>query len=193
MDVVEKIDAFEKHVFDRQLNIAKILSDHFDANADDDPLAESAFAIVNLTFTYFEMLEQFVTGQSSQNQSPGFFANGFAYVFPAAEVDPNDVARLYSTIRCGMYHSAMPKDCCGLSRELQSPIANESGVLIINPKLLTQRIIEHFQQYCRDLRDGEHCDLQTNFEQMFDSFSQGAITVADATTSVTAEPTHDQT
>ena len=192
MNVCEKIDAFENHVLNRQLRIAQILGKHFVADADSDPLSESAFVIISIVFSYFEMIEQFAVGQSSHGQSGQFFERGFRRVFPTSTVDPSDAARLYSMIRCGMYHLSMPTDRCGLTRELKAPIANENGALLINPKLLTDELITHFAQFCSDLRDGLHCELQQNFETMFDGLGTSAATTGHATTNTTPAP-WDQT
>ena len=125
MNVIEKIAAFERHVFDRQLNIARILAEHFVDNREDDPLAESAFAIVSLGFSYFEMIEQFASGESSDSNTDRFFKKGFARVFPrSVVVDADDANRIYKMLRNGMYHTAMPKDRCGLSRDLKTAIAD---------------------------------------------------------------------
>ena len=188
MNTCQKIDAFENHVLNRQLRIAGILGDHFVANTADNPLSESAFSIISIVFSYFEMIEQFSVGRSSHRQSSEFFKRGFRRVFPTTTVNLADAARLYSLMRCGMYHSAMPTDRCGLTRELAVPIANENGVILINPKLLTDKLIEHFQQFCSDLRGGLDCCLQQNFETMFDSLRINSTTTSSATTNTTPAP-----
>jgi hypothetical protein len=134
------------------------------------------------------MIEQFATGESCRKQEGDFFKRGFARVFPNSVVVAADVARLYSMMRCGMYHSAMPTDRCGLTRELATAIANENGVIVINPALLIDELISHFGRFCSDLRDGCHCDLQHNFEAMWDSLSANAQTTTYPTTKTTAAP-----
>lgn len=188
MNVCDKINAFEQHVFDRQLRVAQILGQHFTRDAIGDPLSQSAFAIVSIGFSYFEMIEQFAAGQSSHGQSSHFFKRGFARVFPHSVVASNDAARLYSIMRCGMYHSAMPTDRCGLTRELPTAIANENGVIVINPALLIDELISHFDRFCSDLRDGCHCDLQRNFEKMWDSLFENAQATSYSTTKTTPVP-----
>jgi hypothetical protein len=188
MNVCQKIDAFERHVLDRQLRIAQILGHHFRDNVDGDPLSQSAFAIISIGFSYFEMIEQFASGKSSNHNSKDFFKFGFARVFPNSPVSSDDVARLYLMLRCGMYHTAMPTDRCGLTRELPSAIANENGVIVINPALLIDELISHFCQFCSDLRDGFHCNLQRNFETMFDSLPATAQTMAFVTAKGTPAP-----
>jgi hypothetical protein len=188
MNICDKIDAFERHVLTRQLRIAQLLGEHFSFNAAGDPLSQSAFAIISIGFSYFEMIEQFAMGQSSEGRSRAFFKRGFARVFPNSAVNNDDVARLYSVMRCGMYHTAMPTDRCGLTRELSTAIANENGVIVINPALLIDELISHFSQFCSDLRDGDHCDLQYNFETMFDLLSANAQTTTYADTPTTEAP-----
>ncbi len=168
----DKIDAFERHVLDRQLRIAQILGRHFEDNSPGDPLSESAFAILNLCLQYFEMYEQFASGQSSQKKSQEFFNRGFQKVFPKHGLAAINVTRIYTMIRCGMYHTAMPKNRCGLSRELDVPISDEGGVILINPLRFVGAVIAHFNQYCADLRRGGDCDLQRNFETMWDLVAQ---------------------
>lgn len=190
--VCEKIDAFEKHVFDRQLRIAQILGDHFTKNAEGDPLAQSAFAVMSLCLNYFEMIEQFAMGQSSNSNSPEFFKRGFQRVFPNSEFTANEISRIYGLLRCGLYHTAMPKGRCGLTRELHEPIKVSNGDLLINPSLLVDSIIAHFEQFCCALRDGQHCELQSNFETMWDSIAQRGLatgTVTSPSIPTTPEPT----
>ncbi len=73
MNICDKIHAFEQHMLVRQLRIAQILGKHFTRNEDGDPLAQSAFAIISIGLSYFEMIEQFATGKSSKIKSEAFF------------------------------------------------------------------------------------------------------------------------
>jgi hypothetical protein len=188
MNICEKINSFEQHVLDRQLRIAEILGQHFTRNEEGDPLAQSAFAILSIGLSYFEMIEQFATGKSSKDNTADFFRRGFERVFPHSIVITNDAASLYSSMRCGMYHTAMPKDRCGLTREQSKAIANDNGYITINPAMLIEALIEHFGQYCSDLRDGCHPNLERNFETMWDSFQPDVNRVASLTTTATPAP-----
>jgi hypothetical protein len=172
----EKIDAFEKQILDRQLTIAKYLADHFVADIPGDPLSQSAFAILSIVTNYFEMIEQFSIGASSHGNSSAFFCSGMARVFSATEVSTADANRLYSFMRCGMYHSAMPTDRCGLSRELQVPIYNDGGVILINPAMLVDRLIAHFSAYCTQLRGSSNPTLRQNMLNLFGLLSTNART-----------------
>lgn len=180
----EKIDAFEKHVLDRQLLIAKHLASRFVANTPDDPLSQSGFAIFSIVTNYFEMIEQFSVGASSHRKSGAFFRGGMARVFSTTEVAPADADRLYAFMRCGMYHSAMPTDRCGLSRELQVPISNNGGVIIINPALLVDRLIAHFSVYCNQIRGSLNPTLRQNMLNLF-----GLLEAQSRTSSHTASQT----
>ena len=184
----EKIDALEKHVHDRQLVIAKHLADHFVANEADDPLSQSAFAILSIVTNYFEMIEQFHVGASSKGKSEAFFRDGIARVFTAAEISAADADRLYSFMRCGMYHSSMPTDRCGLSRDLPVPVRNDSGVIIINPALLVDRLISHFNSYCAELRGSTNPVVRQNMLKLFGLLATSAKT-STATACQTQTPT----
>jgi|688.fasta_scaffold465687_1 hypothetical protein len=163
----EKIEAFEKHILDRQLVIAKHLASRFVADTPGDPLSQSGFAILSIVTNYFEMIEQFSVGASSHRNSGVFFRDGMARVFPTTEVTPTDADRLYSFMRCGMYHSAMPTDRCGISRELHVPIFNDGGVILINPALLVDQLIAHFSTYCSQIRGSSNPTLRQNMLNLF--------------------------
>jgi hypothetical protein len=186
--VCEKIDAFERHVLKRQLRIAEILATHFAQDADGDELSESGFVVLSIGLAYFEMIEQFASGISSRGASKSFFERGFARVYSTPTVAATDVSRIYETVRCGMYHTAMPQDRCGLSRHLSSAVANENGVIVINPERLIIDLIKHFGSFCTKLRDGTDCQLQSNFEHMFDSLAASARTTSSASTRTTPSP-----
>lgn len=187
----EKIEAFEKHVLDRQLVIAKHLASRFTANTPGDPLSQSGFAILSLVSNYFEMIEQFCEGAPSNGDSCAFFRRGMARVFSTAEVTPADARRLYSFMRCGMYHSAMPTDRCGISRELHVPIFNDRGVILINPALLVDRLIAHFSTYCSQIRGSSNQTLRQNMIRLFgllDTQARTSTHIANRTQTGTTPP-----
>ncbi len=188
----EKIDAFKNHLLDRQLMIAKQLAEHFVADTPGDPLSQSGFAILSIITNYFEMIEQFHVGASSRNNSKTFFCAGIARVFSLAEVSTDAADRLYSFMRCGMYHSAMPTDRCGLSRELQVPIYNDGGIILINPALLIDRLIAHFSNYCNQIRGSSDPILRQNMLNLFSLLTTQArtsIQIANqTTTNITPAP-----
>jgi len=134
--VCEKINALESHVLTRQLRIAHALGEHFRADRPGDALSESGFVILNVGLAYFEMIEQFASGEASNGRSADFFKRGFNRVYPASGVSAADVNRIWKFIRNGMYHVAMPTDRCGLSRHLGCAFAAENGALVINPAQL---------------------------------------------------------
>jgi len=186
--VCEKINALENHVLTRQLRVAQALGERFTAARRDDALSESGFVILNVGLAYFEMIEQFESGETSVRRSGDFFKRGFNRVYPASSVSPEDVSRIWKSVRNGMYHVAMPTDRCGLSRHLGCAFAIENGALVINPAKLIDDLIAHFSTYCQELRDGGHCQLQKNFERMFDRLGSDAPTTSQPNTSNTPVP-----
>ncbi|MEX0728924.1 MAG: hypothetical protein WD065_21800 [Planctomycetaceae bacterium] len=191
--ISNKIDEFEKHVYGRQLRIAQVLSSHFQVDSPGDPLSESAFAILNLCLSYFEMFEQFSTSRPSNGQSELFFERGFEKVFPNHKFPTGEITRIYRTLRCGMYHIAMPKGRCRLTREIPDPFLIDNGVLLINPARFVDSVIDHFVQYCAVLRAGCDYQLQSNFEEMWDKIAQqcqAAGNVGETKKLTTPEPTY---
>jgi hypothetical protein len=169
------VDAFEKHVLTRQLKIARILADHFVADREGDPLSESAFAILHLCVHYFEMVEQFESGQSSDSRSKLFFVRGFRKVFPALVITESDLEAIYRTLRCGMYHSGIPKSRIFLDRDFDCAISFEDGTLTINPSLFVDVLIQHFENFCSFLRDDVHHQLQENARKIWGEIQSDCI------------------
>ncbi len=189
------VDAFEKHVLTRQLRIARILADHFVQNKEGDPLSESAFAILHLCIQYFEMVEQFETGRSSEFNSKKFFVGGFRRVFPTPSFTDLDLESIYSVLRCGMYHSGIPKSRICLDRDLHYAIRFEQGIVSGNPSLFVDALIEHFQRLCSFLRDDVHCQLQENADKIWNVIETACVSGASYATPTkgTPNPAEDST
>ena len=113
------VEAFKKHVLTRQLKLAQVLGEHFQANTENDPLSESAFAIMHLCMQYFEMIEKISSGDFISRTSKKFFRGGFLRVFPSLPSD--DVDHLYEGLRCGMFHSGIPELQLDLDRNFGQP------------------------------------------------------------------------
>lgn len=185
----EKIDAFETHVLTRQLRIGEILGDKFIANQTDDELSQSAFVILGIGVAYFEMIAQFASGQDSKGKSQDFFETGFKKVYCKSSVSVNG-SDIYTFIRCGMFHTGMPTDRCGLSRNPKQTFTIDNRVLIINPACLITDLKRHLEQYCKELRnpDNSFDSLRQNFEKTFDRIASKAPTTSYGQTDATGPP-----
>jgi hypothetical protein len=125
---------------------------------------DAGFAILTLVTVYFEPIESYHTGQSSNHQSKTFFRRGFFCVFDGLAAtlknngfaDANRVAaeianEIYDQLRCGLFLCSVDgRDlrCCGrrkltsiFTRTQQSPWAPKGSVMLAaasNPSLVTK-------------------------------------------------------
>ena len=143
---------------------------------------------MSIALAYFEMIEQFALSEPSDKQSAKLSRTVCKRVYPTLPVSDDDVTRIYKCFRNGMYHSAMPKERCGLSRELDGEIANENGVIVINPARLVADLVSHFRVFCAGLRAPADGGDPRNFECMFDSFISATTGAAHADTKTTPAP-----
>src|SRR5262249_28483564 len=102
----ERIRRFENYMRRYVLGIAENLAAHVTAGS--GPLADSSYFILAGITSYFESINQFVTGDDSEGKSKQFFREGFRLVFPASTLTDPELNQIYKWLRCGMYHTAMP-------------------------------------------------------------------------------------
>jgi hypothetical protein len=88
VSVDELIDRLEFYVRKRQLGIAEQMAKEFRNQASTSPFKESGYAILSVVMAYFEMVEQFDRGQSSDGQSREFFKCGFQKVYFGTTLTP---------------------------------------------------------------------------------------------------------
>src|SRR4051794_30223492 len=111
----ERIDRFERYMNDCVIGIAEELARAFEAGV--GPLSRSGFFILAGVSSYFETINQYLTGQDSEGKSKPFFRQGFKAVYPATTLSDDEIGAIYKWLRCGMYHSTMPKHNTYLHRD----------------------------------------------------------------------------
>lgn len=148
----DMIDRVERYVLNRQIHVAEFLAREFLDEFSSHPMQRSGFAILSIIMSYFEMVEQFASGESSRNRSAESFSRGFRGVYSCSTMSDEQIRSIYRWVRCGMYHGGMPDNQIHLSRHFSSGFAFESGVLGINPGLAVREIREHFEGFISELR-----------------------------------------
>jgi hypothetical protein len=79
------------------------------------------------------------------------------------------VSILYTSGRCGFYHSGMAQQRIIISGEYSASIAHSpAGAVLINPHLLVPQLKEHLRRYVAELRDSANQEARRNFEKHFD-------------------------
>jgi hypothetical protein len=148
---------------------------------------DAGFAILMLTTAYFEPIESYYTGQSSNHRSKEFFRRGFLRVFSGLSetlrqygyADPDRVVRdiadeVYVHLRCGLFHEGGTKYKL-LIREDTAPLGcmldratGHVGSIVIDPGKFLAEVQHHLQTYTGQLHDPSQIDLRHKFEAFFD-------------------------
>ncbi|MGA3023205.1 MAG: hypothetical protein ABSF98_00410 [Bryobacteraceae bacterium] len=178
----DKIDVFEDWMNGWLLRHAQALCDDKYVFRN-----EAGFAILMLATAYFEPIESYHTGQSSEGRSKAFFRRGFLRVFsglPATlsekgYAEPDSVANkiadeIYDHLRCGLFHEGGTKHKL-LIREDTAPLGcmletttGEVGSIVIDPRRFLAEVQYHLDAYVRQLRDPSQAGLRKSFEGFFD-------------------------
>lgn len=160
------IDIFEAQVKGWQLGVAKEMTDK--------QVGHRAFAQLHILTSYFEMIAQFMRGETSDRASKEFFVEGILSVFPDTKQLPSQVMNdlldiLYKSVRCGLYHSGRVKEGIILSGEIVPVIYydTQNNEVWIDPDKLVAALDRHFTAYIARLRDPANKQLRVNFEKRF--------------------------
>lgn len=137
-------------------------------------------AAATLLSSYFEAIESYYSGESSERNSRIFFVKGFCRVFSSNQPSIESTANhIYKHVRCGLVHDGMLNFRVSYSPAGQKPIyvtypKNPDGTLdtsqgvesiIINVPLVAKSVRLHFNQYLRALRSHEDQNLVDAFER----------------------------
>jgi len=178
----DKIDVFEDWMTGWLLRHAHALCDDAYVFRKD-----AGFAVLMIATAYFEPIESYYTGRSSDHNSKQFFRCGFLRVFSGLTatltqrgyVDAEGVAKklvdeIYDHMRCGLFHEGGAKykllireDTAPLNAMLQTN-TGDVGSIVIDPRRFLAEIQHHLSGYVAQLRDASETDLRKNFELFFD-------------------------
>jgi hypothetical protein len=135
----------------------------------------SGFAVLDIVFSYFELIAKYYDGYTGDKESSFYFKKGVKLVFPNLENTSKNVVDgllniLYKDCRCRLYHAGLTSGRILLTHEFPGPIGYDqtNQSLIINPHKLPTALQEHFKSYIFQLRDKNKTVLRDNFEKRFD-------------------------
>jgi hypothetical protein len=180
--VDDKIDVFEDWMNGWLLRHAHALCDDKYVFRKD-----AGFVVLMLTTAYFEPIESYHTGQSSNYQSKIFFRRGFLRVFSGLSAtlakngfaDPDSLAHdiadeVYIHLRCGLFHEGGTKHKL-MIRDDTAPLGfmlevttGHVGSIVIDPRKFLAEVQNHLQSYVMQLRDPSQIDLRQKFQAFFD-------------------------
>jgi len=173
------IDVFEDSWRGFVLTPAKALLKHPDGDV----------AAMTLISSYFEAIWIYMTGEDSDGRSKEFFVNGFGCCFRADSAGSTGSAgsaeieiaakEIYKHIRCGLAHTGMLTLRVNFSRVgakafyLTYPKKSDGSLstsvpvssIVVNPLMMYEGVLQHFERYVEALRTGEQSDLSVPFQK----------------------------
>ena len=129
--------------------------------------------------SYFEAIESYLSGESSENNSKEFFKKGFCKVFSSNSAGIEFLAgHFYKHVRCGLAHEGLLSYRVCYSANGSKPIVAtypkkngelifDKGVesIILNPHLIYNSLEYNLKKYISDLRSKKISEINTNFEK----------------------------
>jgi hypothetical protein len=177
LSVDDKITIFFERVDGWQLNIAdQIINGLRDENDKviTEPIADSAYAVLNIVLSFFEMLAKYEEGYANKWKSKYYFKKGVKFVFPELTQHPfhlvdHLLTLLYEGTRCMLYHCQSTDPQVFLRNDIAGAIGlTRAGRMVINPQILVPRLRRYFKGYVKRLRNFDNIQLRMNFEKRFD-------------------------
>ena len=122
------------------------------------------FLVLMSCISYFEGVEQYKTGITSNGNSKRAFINAIRKLYPN-KFDYFQITRLYNQARCGLFHDGMVKGQIIISNSYEDSINITHNDIFINPKKLLNDIIDDFENYLTNLRNDN--EARRKFDLMF--------------------------
>jgi hypothetical protein len=178
LEINQKIILFEDQVVGWKLMIAdRLINGEKDENGiqHKQGIQGSGFAVLDIVFSYFEMIAKFYDGYKGKYDSKKYFRKGVRLVFPSiAEISNEEIYNLldllYDDCRCALYHTGFLSGRIMITGEFPAAIGFEKNNhrLIINPHRLPRALLIHFSSYINDLKNVENTMSREKFEARFD-------------------------
>lgn len=128
----------------------------------------NGFIVLMITTSYIEGVQQYMNGNTSNNQSRIVFREGLKRIFALNNVRDSLLDDFYKHVRCGLFHNGMSGDKVVISNEFLEPIAfSQNQTININPRLFLNKIRDDFYVYISMLRDRNNAMERENFDYMF--------------------------
>jgi hypothetical protein len=181
----DMLDLFECRVDVWHLGPAVQILKQIETHPSSSVWAHSAYALLGIVFTYFEMIGKSLNPNSRpQGTASQDFKHGFCDVYPAfnvrdgdrADTASSDIKEFHDRVRNGLYHLGYTKgnlfihnapfdvpDDFFVDRRGPDPM------YLVNPHQVTRTIVAHFPTFMGRLRDstGRFDDLRSRFQRFF--------------------------
>lgn len=169
MSFDDKVNLFEDRIVGWQLDIGKKTI---------DSVPHSAFGALSIVLSYFENIAKFANGYAGDDMAGHYFKEGVKFVYPDLKSLPKKqldaiLAKFYKAARCGLYHQGKTGKRFSITANISPAIKDiilPSGELYlqVNPHLIVDDLLVHFNSYIQSLRDPQNITLRANFEMRFE-------------------------
>lgn len=122
------------------------------------------FLVLMSCLSYFEGVQQYRRGSSSNNSSKRTFIDAINSIYPNSFND-EQIGRLYDQARSGLFHDGMVRGQIIINSSYQNSIEFTDHDILINPKKLIKDILEDFNNYLQTLR--ENGEARDRFNSLF--------------------------
>ncbi|MBU0712908.1 hypothetical protein KKA87_13470 [bacterium] len=125
----------------------------------------NGFIIMMICMSYLEGVEQYKSGQSSNNNSREFFKRSIHRLYPN-KYDDNHLDELYSEARCGLFHDGMVRGKIIYNYSFQEPLEfGDYDTIKLNPKKLLEDIKSDFKAFIESLKSDP--GSRAKFDRMY--------------------------
>lgn len=184
----DMIDLFECRVDVWHLGPAVQILKQIEAHPHTSVWAHTAYALLGVVFTYFEMIGKSLNPASQPRRKAYLdFNYGFCDVYPAFDTDNGDrtdealpdVREFRDRVRNGMYHLGYTKGGLFIHNAPSLTTADffidrcsQEPRYLVNPHQMTRTIVAHFPSFIGRLRDptGQFDELRVRFQRFFMEF-----------------------
>jgi hypothetical protein len=125
---------------------------------------KNGFIVLMICISYLEGVEQYRQGRSSHRNSRNFFIQAVERIYPGKFATP-DLERLYSEVRCGLFHNGMVNGDVIINKEFPNALVFDGTNIKINPRLLLEDIKNDFSSFTEELKTDN--SVRIRFGQMF--------------------------
>jgi hypothetical protein len=163
----KKIDVFEDQINGWYLDFTEKIKG----------LQDSEYAVMTLTFHYFENIAKYQDGNTGNGRSGHYFKKGFRSVFPDLEAWGKDLrdstlSLFWELGRCGLYHASSVGNRITINDNQKQVVMVDkkdrpNPNAFVNTKLWLIVIQQHFKDYISSIRDKTNSVGRSNFEKRF--------------------------
>lgn len=125
---------------------------------------DKGFIVLMICLSYIEGVEEYKTGQNSQNRSREFFINSINKIFPN-KFQNSEISELYREARCGLFHNGMVRGQIVINNSFNEAIKFSDNRIKISPSKFLNEIKIDFENFISELKTDNQ--KKANFNNLY--------------------------